>query len=128
MDIGTRIRNNRLRLKLTQEDLSLMLGVTQKNISFYENNARVPPADILINLTKIFNVTSDYLLGLSDEDNLKNNTKKMMLTASEQQLLMEFRNLEKEYKDIVWGELMKCRKMQEQEHLSKKKDHLKKQA
>lgn len=32
-------------------------------ISFYENNQRTPPVDILLKLAKIFHVTTDYLLG-----------------------------------------------------------------
>ena len=128
MEIGTRIKKHRLRLKLTQAALSKQLGVTQKMISFYENDERVPPADILIKLTEIFNITSDCLLGLSDEDTPNDDVVKMAVNRTEQQLLIEFRNLEKEYKDIVWGELMKCSKMQKQEYSLKKKEHYKKQA
>lgn len=61
--LGNRIRNLREDNELTQKELSAMIGLTPKMISFYENNQRTPPIDILIKLAKIFNVTVDYLIG-----------------------------------------------------------------
>ena len=61
--LGQRIRNLREDNDLTQRDLSQLIGLTPKMISFYENNQRTPPVDILLKLAKIFHVTTDYLLG-----------------------------------------------------------------
>ena len=55
--LGNRIRNLREDNDLTQKELSAMIGLTPKMISFYENNQRTPPVDVLIKLAKIFNVT-----------------------------------------------------------------------
>lgn len=44
-----------------------MLGLTPKMISFYELGGRYPPHDILTKLAAIFNVSSDYLLGISSK-------------------------------------------------------------
>ena len=40
------------------------LGITKSVISAYETGIRLPSYDILIHIAKIFNVSTDYLLGL----------------------------------------------------------------
>lgn len=44
-----------------------MLGVSQQTISKIENSMDSVSIDLLINLSRYFNVTTDYILGLSDE-------------------------------------------------------------
>lgn len=64
--IGQRIKELRIKSDLTQKELSEKLGLTPKMISFYELGERFPPNDILMKLSEIFGVTTDYLLGLAD--------------------------------------------------------------
>lgn len=52
---------------LSQAELADKLSISRGSISFYENNSRVPDIDVLFSLCKYFSVTSDYLLGLSDD-------------------------------------------------------------
>ena len=40
------------------------LSLTKSVISAYETGLRLPSYDVLIQIAKIFNVTTDYLLGL----------------------------------------------------------------
>ncbi len=42
------------------------IGTTQQAVSRMENNAYDIPSDILIEISKQFNVTTDYILGISD--------------------------------------------------------------
>lgn len=121
LSIGERIKEQRLLLNLNQDDLSQKLNLTQRSISFYENDERVPPADILIKLSQIFNVTTDYLLGLSDDDSSLKNLSRIVVSKEEEQFIVLLRKLDKDYKDIVLGELKKCVKLQEQEIYIKKK-------
>lgn len=51
---------------LTQTELGEKLGVIKQTISNQENNISEPNIDTLIQLSKIFRVTVDYILGLSD--------------------------------------------------------------
>lgn len=51
---------------LTQAGLGLKLNVSQKMISSYENGTHQPGIDTLIEMTKLFNVSSDYIIGISD--------------------------------------------------------------
>ncbi|MCI8889250.1 MAG: helix-turn-helix transcriptional regulator [Hungatella sp.] len=67
MDISHRIKQLRIEQEYTQKQLADKIGLTPKMISFYENGERVPPIDILLKLVQIFNVSSDYLLGNTDE-------------------------------------------------------------
>lgn len=70
--LGNRIRNLREDHDLTQKELSLMIGLTPKMISFYENNQRTPPLDVLLKLAKIFEVSVDYLIGYTSTENASN--------------------------------------------------------
>ena len=45
--------------------LSQKLGVTKQTVSNWENDNIQPSIDMLIKLSKIFNVSTDYLLGLT---------------------------------------------------------------
>jgi len=61
--IGDRIKELRKGRNLTQQVLSKRLGVTKALISAYENATAYPSYDVLLGLSYIFNVTTDYLLG-----------------------------------------------------------------
>lgn len=64
--IKNRIRELRKNLNLSQEALSVLIGTTQQAVSRMENNAYDIPSDVLIKIAKFFNVTTDYILGISD--------------------------------------------------------------
>lgn len=49
---------------MTQKELSNRLGVSKSVISSYESGTRFPSYDVLIKIAQIFNVSTDYLLGL----------------------------------------------------------------
>ena len=51
----------------SQAELADRIGVSRGSISFYENNSRVPDIDVLGSLCDFFSVSSDYLLGRSDQ-------------------------------------------------------------
>lgn len=59
-------KSERERCGMTQNDLAEQLGVSQQTISKYENGSREPDLENLIRMSKIFHVTTDYLLGLTD--------------------------------------------------------------
>lgn len=61
-----RIATERKRLDLTQEELAEKLNVSQKSISKYETGVRKPSFETLTEMAKLFDVSTDYLLELSD--------------------------------------------------------------
>ncbi len=64
MDFGKKLKELRLNAGLTQKQLAERIGVTKSVISFYELRERTPSPDILIKLSGVFHVTTDYLLGI----------------------------------------------------------------
>ena len=62
-----RLKLLRIENKLTQEQLSKEVGVAQSAIAFWESKARVPSLDMAIAFAKYFNVSLDYLAGLTDK-------------------------------------------------------------
>ena len=52
---------------MTQEQLSQRLGLTKSVISAYENGLRMPSYDVLIAIARIFKVSTDFLLGVEQK-------------------------------------------------------------
>jgi transcriptional regulator with XRE-family HTH domain len=61
MSIGSRIKQKRLALKLTQRDLAQALGLTPQHISVIEQDKRIPSISSLVRLAQELGVTIDYL-------------------------------------------------------------------
>jgi len=53
--------------KMSQKDLADKVGVAKSVVSFYESGDKFPSYDVLIKISRIFNVTTDYLLGVERE-------------------------------------------------------------
>jgi len=70
VDFGNRLKTLRKGKGLTQKQLGLQLGVNKATICSYENGTRRPPYENLILLAEIYNVTTDYLLGVKPKDSL----------------------------------------------------------
>ena len=65
--IGNRIKMLRKELKLTQEELALKLGLKWKSsIANYEKGLISPSDDIKLQMSKLFNCSIDYLMGISN--------------------------------------------------------------
>ena len=61
-----RIRDLREDADLSQTKLAQKLGMSQTGYSKYETGENDIPTAILIRLSEIYNVSTDYLLGLTD--------------------------------------------------------------
>ena len=68
--LGDKIKELRLSFNMSQVELSQKLGVTKQCVSNWENDNIVPSVDMLINISKFFKVTTDYLLELTDSDSV----------------------------------------------------------
>lgn len=64
--IGERLYELRKDAGLTQDELAAILNINKHSISSYERNKSEPPDSIKIAIAKHFNVSVDYLVGLSD--------------------------------------------------------------
>lgn len=63
---GDRLKALREAARLTQEELASEVGSSEPQIWRYEKNESEPRADVLIRLAKYFDVSVDYLLGLTE--------------------------------------------------------------
>ena len=70
VDFGNTLKTLRLRETMTQAQLAQKLGVTKSVISAYETGLRLPSYDVLIHISKIYNVSTDYLLGVEQKQNV----------------------------------------------------------
>lgn len=69
MKLNEKIKSNRIRLGLTQEELANKINVTRQIISKYELGTNVPDVFTLKLLANIFNLSVDELL--DDNDSFK---------------------------------------------------------
>lgn len=67
-DFGYRLKNLRQQHHLTQTQVANRLNLSKTSISGYENNVKTPSQDVLIKLAGLYRVSTDYLLGLDDEE------------------------------------------------------------
>lgn len=65
--ISSRIKELRTSLSLTQSAFAESIGTSQNALSGYENGDRIPSYDILISIATKYNVSLDWLCGLSDK-------------------------------------------------------------
>lgn len=70
--IGKRLFDLRKDADLTQDELASALKINKHSISSYERNKSEPPDEIKIAIAQHFNVSVDYLLGLTDDVSPKN--------------------------------------------------------
>lgn len=53
--------------KLKQADLGEKLGMSQRKVSRLETGSTEPTTDEIVKICRFFNVSADYILGLTDE-------------------------------------------------------------
>lgn len=68
MDFGKRLRAIRMNRGVTQQQTADTVGVSLRVYQNYEQGTRRPTFECLALLCRLFDVSSDYLLGLSDEE------------------------------------------------------------
>lgn len=62
-----RIRDLREDKDLTQRQVSQILNISQVGYSKYETGRNDIPTRVLIELSRFYNTSTDYILGLTDE-------------------------------------------------------------
>lgn len=66
MDIVDNLRKIRTSRNLSQEDVAAVLNTTQQQYSKYENGYNEIPVRHVITLCKFYSISSDWLLGLTE--------------------------------------------------------------
>ena len=70
---GERLKIARKKAKLSKEEVAEMINTSRSNISKYETEALEPNIETLKQLCKIYKVSADYIVGLTEEN--ENNNK-----------------------------------------------------
>lgn len=65
----TRIKELREDNDLTQQQIADKLGITQRKYSYLETGTQQLTEEILVKLSRVYNVTTDYILKLTDKRN-----------------------------------------------------------
>lgn len=68
---GSKLKAVRKSKGMTQLELAKRLNIAKGSISAYEQGVTYPSVDVLIKICDILDVSSDYLLGISDEITIK---------------------------------------------------------
>ena len=71
VDFGIRVAKLRAAKGLSQAQLAERIGITKSMVSAYENSIRMPSYPVLIKITRVFNVSVDYLLGMENSPVLR---------------------------------------------------------
>ncbi|MGN1089034.1 MAG: helix-turn-helix domain-containing protein [Huintestinicola sp.] len=87
-DFGLLLKELREQKGLTQAQLAEKISRTKTVISKYENNTQFPTLETLIDLSVIFNVSLDYLAGVSEKsalslEGLSDEQKKILISLSQ---------------------------------------------
>lgn len=69
MALGERLKASRKAKKLTQHDLSKLVGINRSTYAKYETGDNEPDNDTLQKLADFFDVSIDYLLGRVNDPN-----------------------------------------------------------
>ena len=64
---SARLKNLRTAKNITQKDLALLIGLDRTSVTKWETKGVVPDPQTLSKLASFFAVTTDYLLGVSDD-------------------------------------------------------------
>lgn len=99
----SRIKILREKRGLIQEILAVEIGITQQMLSKYEKDVTIIKIDVLKKLAEYFNVTTDYLLGVSDLKRDLTGQIKINETLDEYYDLVEvYKKLDTYDKELVW--------------------------
>jgi len=64
---GEQIKSLRMCRGLNQVEMAKIFGVTKQSVSNWENENIMPSVDMLVKIADFFNVSTDFLLGLTDK-------------------------------------------------------------
>lgn len=66
--VSERIKNLREKNGMTQSELAKKLSVTRSGVNAWEMGISVPAVSNLVELAKLFNVSTDYIIGIEQKE------------------------------------------------------------
>ena len=92
------LKNLRIEKGLNQTKLAEKLFINKSMISAYEKGTRMPSLDVLMQLTFIFNVSIDYLLGVQ-RDEVEDKQKSINISGLNNNQIKIIESLINEFRD-----------------------------
>ncbi len=92
-DMGVRIAETLQKRKMTQKELAIRIGVTEGVVSRYISGDREPKPEMLANIATALHTTSDFLLGIENEEYNHSRVRRMIARNSSQMTEQEKREL-----------------------------------
>ena len=100
----SRIKQLRENRGLIQEILAAELGITQQMLSKYERDILCIKVDVLMKIAEYFNVTTDYLLGISEvKRDLQGQMKMNKTLDTYYDLIGIYKDLDEYDQKMVWS-------------------------
>lgn len=96
--IGRRIKERRKELKLTQVQIKDICGISNGNLSDFENGNKTPSANALISLSKALQVSIDWIL---TGENHAYDISNVIFSSTEQEALKLFRELDQDDQEEI---------------------------
>ncbi len=70
INFSSKLKTLRIQHNMTQKDVADRIGVSRAIVASYENGSRRPSYEMLIKLAHLFHVSTDYLLGIEQKNQL----------------------------------------------------------
>ncbi|MCU4923950.1 helix-turn-helix domain-containing protein [Bacillus cereus] len=102
--IGEKIKELRKNNKITQEQLGNAIGVSKMAISYFEKGKKSPGRETLEKIADYFNVTTDYLLGRSEDPELSEEENKIV-TEEGKNIMALIESLPEDERKKAWEQL-----------------------
>ena len=122
-----RLKKLREGMHLNQKQMSEKLNLSYKRYNHYETGKREPDIDIIKNISIYFNVSTDYLLGLTDIPTPATVTDaEPTYSTEEQELIEKYRQLTPKMKESVKSNIdsyIEVLNIQTKEHSQPQKQH-----
>ena len=107
----SRIKQLRENRGLIQEILASELGITQQMLSKYERDVLCIKVDVLKRIDEYFNVTTDYLLGVSEvKRDLQGQMKVNKTLDSYYDIIEIYKGLDEYDQEMVWSIMQTVKK------------------
>lgn len=107
----SRIKQLRENRGLIQEILASELGITQQMLSKYERDVLCIKVDVLKKIAEYFNVTTDYLLGISEvKRDLQGQMKVNKTLDTYYDLIEIYKGLDEYDQEMVWSIMQTIKK------------------
>lgn len=104
MLIGEKIKELRKNKKISQEQLGNAVGVSKMAISYFEKGKKAPSRETLEKIADYFDVTTDYLLGRSEDPEL-NEEEDKIVSEEGKNILALIESLPEDERKKAWEQL-----------------------